>query len=204
MRTVVLVPLLVGCLPGPSGPRPGARPTGEQLAIVDDVKQWTTAYREKTGETDVKNANGDTIYTEEHFADRTQLHEKQIWYGVQGRSQLNDEDLFSMTGDRDSLTATRDMRSRGRTYAALGTTGMLVGIGAMIAAKVFATDTLQIGLYCGGLAIGGVGAYGFVRGWEMQSPDNHAVERSIAEDDAKRYNRQVGRGASLTLFDGHF
>jgi hypothetical protein len=82
---------------------------------------------------------------------------------------------------------------------------MVVGIGAMVAARLIGnTGTLGIGLYSGGGLIGAAGAYAFWRGWEMEGPDSHAVDRSVGETDAHRYNQQLGRGASLSLVNGHF
>lgn len=195
---------VMGCLPGPGGPRPGAVPTGEPLAVVDDVKTWTTTYREKTGETEVKNSSGETVLTEEHYQDRTQLHAKKIWYPVQGRQQINDEDLFRITDDHESLAATRAMRDRGNRYLVLGTGGMVLGIAAMIGARFVGGGGLQIGLYSGGALLGTAGGYGYLRGWELLSPDTHAVDRSIGEVDARRYNQSLRRGAALTILQRQF
>lgn len=43
---------------------------------------------------------------------------------------------------------------------------------------------------------GTIGAYG----WSQQNPENHAVDRSMADMDAARYNAQLGRtlGASVS------
>lgn len=202
----VLLGSLAGCLPGPAGPKPGAIPTGEQLAIVDDVKRWTTTHQESDGHTEVRDADGNLIVDRTHYKTVTDQHAKKIWYPVQGDQQINDEDLFKLTSDETSLAATRDLHAKGRTYAVVGTVGMLVGIAAMVTGKLVGdgTSTLSIGLYSGGAIVGGAGAYGFYRGFEMQSPDSHAVDRSVADTDARRYNQQLGRGASLTLLNGKF
>ena len=65
-------------------------------------------------------------------------------------------------------------------------------------------QTLQIGLYSGGGLVGLGGGYAFMRGWEMQSPDSHAVDRSIADVDAQRYNTKLRRGATLTILQRRF
>jgi len=205
ISAAALAVTLVGCLPGPGGPRPGAVSTGDRLAVVDDVKTWTTQYQEKTGETDVKDADGNVVYTKEHYQTRNEQHAKKIWYPVQGREQINDEDLFKLSKDDAALKATQDMHSTGRTYATVGVAGMLIGIGGMIAGKFIGEGgSLSIGLYSGGAIVGLVGAYGYYRGYEMQSPDEHAVDRSVAETAAQRYNAQLGRGASLTLLNRQF
>lgn len=196
---------LAGCLPGPGGPRPGAVPTGEQLRVVDDVKRWSTQHEEADGHTEVRDADGNLVVDKTHYRTVTDEHAKKIWYPVQGDQQINDEDLFRLSGDDQALTATRDMHASGRTYTAIGTVGMLVGIAGMITGKYVGNGgTLSIGLYSGGAIVGLAGAYGFYRGYEMQSPDSHAVDRSIADTDARRYNQQLGRGASLTLLNGKF
>jgi hypothetical protein len=195
---------MMGCLPGPPGPRNGAVPTGERVAVVDDVKQWTTTYREKVGDSEVKNANGEVIYTKEDYQDRTQLHSKKVWYPVQGRNQITDEDFFRLTGDGESLRLSAELRHRGRVYTALGTGAMVLGIAATIAARFVDDQKLQIGLYSGGGIAGLAGGYAFLRGWEMQSPDEHAIDRSIADIDAQRYNAKLRRGASLTILQGRF
>ena len=66
------------------------------------------------------------------------------------------------------------------------------------------SGSLSIGLYCGGGLVGTAGGYGFKLGWDMQSPDYHAVDRSIMLEDARQYNRQLGRGASLSILSGRF
>lgn len=204
-RIFVILLSMTGCLPGPGGPKPGAIPTGQRLAIVDDVRTWTTQYQEKTGETEYKNSSGETVGTAEHYRERTQLHAKRIWYPVQGRHQINDEDFFRFVGNKEALAATEAMHAKGRLYAALGLGGMAVGIVATIAARFVSSNTgVQVGFYTGGAIFGTAGVYGFYRGREMQSPDSHAVDRSVGELDADRYNRSLRRGASVTIFGGSF
>jgi len=202
---ITLLATLAGCLPAPAGPRPGAIPTGEQLRIVDDLKTWKTEYEKEVGKRVYKDENGNVVGSSSQIVVGEETHSKKIWYPVQGAQQINDEDLFKITNDEASLTATRDMHERGRTYAVVGTVGMVVGIAAMIAGK-FVGDggSLSIGLYSGGAIVGAAGGYGFYYGWELQSPDTHAVDRSIANTDARNYNSGLGRGASLTLLHNHF
>ena len=200
-RSIAFSALCVaGCLPGPRGPQSGAVATGERVAVVDDLKRWTTTYDEKVGETDHRNADGDVVGTSEHYRTRKQQHSKLIWYPVQGRSQITDEDFFRITGNTTALERSEAMRAKGRRYAALGTGGMLLGIASMIAAR-FVTDNtgVMIGLYSGGSIVGLAGAYGFKVGWELQDPENHAVDRSQAELDARRYNAGLPRGPSLNV-----
>src|ERR1700733_5338791 len=84
--------LLGGCLmPDAKAPHSGAVATGEQLAVVDDVKVWTTTQKEKVGETEYKDSSGATIATANTYADKTTTHTMKIWYPVQGKEQLSDE-----------------------------------------------------------------------------------------------------------------
>jgi len=198
-RSIAISALCIaGCLPGPRGPSSGAVATGERVAVVDDVKRWTTTYDEKVGSTDYKNADGEVVGSSERYATRKQQHSKLIWYPVQGRSQITDEDFFRITGNSTALERSEAYRAKGRRYAAVGTGAMILGIASMIAAR-FVTDNqgLMIGLYSGGAIVGLAGGYGFMRGWEMQHPDNHAIDRSQAELDARRYNAGLPRGPSL-------
>lgn len=192
-RSIAISALCIaGCLPGPRGPQSGAVATGERVAVVDDVKRWTTTYDEKVGSTDYRNADGEVVGSSDRYATRKQQHSKLIWYPVQGRSQITDEDFFRITGNETALERSEAMRAKGRKYAVLGTGGMLVGIAAMIAARFVTSNTgAMIGLYSGGSIIGLAGAYGFKVGWELQDPENHAVDRSQAELDARRYNREL-------------
>src|SRR5690348_5188730 len=89
MRTVCLILLaslsLPACLPEVKSPATNAPATGEPLAIVDDVRTWTTTYKEKVGDTVYKDESGRTIGTAETYQDRTAVHSVQVWYPVQGR-----------------------------------------------------------------------------------------------------------------------
>jgi hypothetical protein len=197
-RSIAISALCIaGCLPGPRGPQSGAVATGERVAIVSDVKRWTTTYDEKVGGTDYRNADGEVVGSSDRYETRKQHHSKKIWYPVQGREQITDEDFFRITGNTTAAERSEAMRAKGRRYSALGAGGMLVGIASMIAAR-FVTDNqgLMIGLYSGGAIVGLGGAYGYKVGWEMQDPDNHAIARSQAELDARRYNTGL-RGPSI-------
>ena len=203
MRLICVVSTLAtlssACSVGVRGPHGGAIKTGEQVAVVDDVKVWTTQYQERTGTDEYKDADGNVVGTKDSYRDRTQVHRKKIWYPVQGKEQISDEDFFKITGDDISMKRSQDHRAKGRLYSGVGITGMLVGIGSMIAAKFVIADnqSLGIGLYSGGAIVGLAGAYGFYLGFEMQSPESHAVDRSIADTAARDYNSKLGASGSV-------
>jgi hypothetical protein len=196
----------IGCVPGAGGPKPGAIPTGDRVAVVDDVVRWTTAYDEKVAHTDYTNADGETVGGKDTYVTKHEEHAKAVWYPVQGRQQLADEDFFKITGDAESQKLTTDLRARGRRYLVLGTGGMVVGIASMLVGEyAFRSNrTAMIGFMLGGSITGLAGLYGFYRGREMVSPTEHAVDRSIADQDAASYNAKLGRGASLNLLRGKF
>jgi hypothetical protein len=196
MRSIVALALLSACSLGVRGPQGGAVKTGERVAVVDDVKVWTTQYQERTGTTEHRDGDGNVVGSSDTYRDRTAVHRKKIWYPVQGKHQITDEDFFKITGDEIAMKKSQAHRASGRLYSGLGIGGMLVGIAGMIAGRVAMADNqnLGIGLYCGGGAIGLAGAYSFYVGREMQSPDSHAVDRSVADNAARAYNRQLGVG----------
>lgn len=201
MRVLCSLAILsTACSIGATGPRGGAVKTGERVAVVDDVKTWTTQYQEHTSTSEYRDADGNVVGTRENYVDRTKVHRKPVWYPVQGRQQITDEDFFQITGDQISMKRAHDHRARGRLYAGLGIAGMLVGIAGMIAGRYALPERqgLGIGLYTGGAVFGLAGAYGFYVGREMQSPDSHAVDRSVAETAARDYNRTLGASVGIS------
>lgn len=200
MRSIAALVLLSACSLGVRGPQGGAVKTGEPVAVVDDVKTWTTQYQERTGTTEYRDGDGNVVGSSDTYRDRTAVHRKKIWYPVQGKEQITDEDFFKITGNEDALKKSQEHRASGRLYSGLGITGMLVGIAGMIAGRVTMADnqSLGIGLYCGGGIVGLAGAYSFYVGREMQSPDSHAVDRSVADTAARDYNRQLGASVGIS------
>ena len=112
-RTLAFVPVAVlaalatGCLMPKQGPARGAVASGEPLAVVDDLKVWTTTYKEKVAEAEYKNADGTSAGTAAIYENRTQVNTAAIWYPVQGSEQLDDADFFRIAGDEDALAATQ-------------------------------------------------------------------------------------------------
>jgi hypothetical protein len=199
MRLIAALGMLSACSLGVRGPQGGAVKTGERVAVVDDVRVWTTQYQEHTGTTEHRDGDGNVVGTSDTYRDRTAVHRKKIWYPVQGKEQLRDEDFFKITGDEISMKKAQEHRESGRLYSGLGMAGMLVGIAGMIAGRVAMADnqSLGIGLYCGGGIVGLAGAYSFYVGREMQSPESHAVDRSVADTAARDYNRQLGASVGI-------
>ena len=201
MRSLVLlVPTLAGCFAFPSAksPKTGAVATGEPLAVVDDVKVWTTTEKEKVGETVHKDSSGNTIGTSDTYQEKTKVHSMKVWYPVQGNAQLPDEDFFRIAGDQQALDETLEMRENGKKWNRRGKITMIAG-GVGFIAGLFVPHTLGRTLLMtgGGLAVSG-GWYMSYWGAKQMDPEQHAVDRSIAERAARQYNERLGTvGASV-------
>jgi hypothetical protein len=209
MRTcfifATLAATLGGCfiLPEAKPPKTGAVATGEPLAVVDDVKTWTTTSKEKVGESVVKDSSGNTIGTVDNYQEKTQVHSMKVWYPFQGPQQLSDEDFFKIAEDQKAIDETAKLREHGQKLNRNGKYTMLGGAAGLIAGFVImeaapsaaiAGEILEIG---GGLALSG-GWYLAYHGAALMQPETHAVDRSQAERDAQQYNsaHTVGLGVS--------
>jgi hypothetical protein len=191
---------LTGCLMPKNGPRSGAAvQTGEPLAVVDDVKVWTTTYQEKVAEATYKDGNGNTIGTASVYEDRTQVHTQPIWYPVQGRAQLADEDFFRIAGDKSSLDETLAMRANGRKWRTRGVITLGGGIAAMIAAYFVPNPGVRIGLSLGGTVAASAGYYMTYWGAHQLNPETHAVDRSVADRAAIQYNQNLGHVGGVSV-----
>jgi hypothetical protein len=197
---VLLGASLTGCLMPKSGPGANtAVATGEPLAVVDDVKVWTTTYKEKVGEAQYTDGNGRNIGKAEIYEDRTQVHTQPIWYPVQGRAQLADEDFFRIAGDEAGLKETLDMRESGRTWRKRG----MITLGASIVGMLgsyFIPNTTARTVVALGSTLGFLGGY-YMTYWgaHQLNPENHAVDRSIAERAAIQYNQRLGHVGGVSL-----
>jgi len=201
MRTSVAVPALVlalalalaGCfaLPDARAPRNSAVPTGEPVAVVDDVKVWTTTSKEKVGETVYKDGSGQTVGTADRYEEKTRTHSMKVWYPVQGTEQLSDEEFFRITGEQKALDETLSMREKGKRLNRRGKITMIAG-GVGFIAGIFVPNAIGRTLLMagGGLALSG-GWYMSYAGAQYMDPEHHAVERSIAERAARSYNQQL-------------
>jgi hypothetical protein len=199
------VSALGGCfiLPDAKAPKTGAVATGEQLAVVDDVKTWTTTSKEKVGEAVVTDANGNTVGKVDQYQEKTQVHSMKVWYPFQGNQQLSDEDFFHITNDQQAIDATAKLRedakkwNRNGKYTMIGgAIGLIAGFAVSEAASSAAVAG-ELLMAAGGLALGG-GWYMAYHGQQLMQPETHAVDRSEAERDAMQYNsgHQVGMGVS--------
>jgi hypothetical protein len=184
-----------GCiLPDAKSPHTGAVVTGEQLAVVDDVKTWTTTSKEKVGETEYTDANGNKIGTGTTYADKTTVHSMKVWYPFQGNEQLSDEDFFRITNDQQALAQTAALRETAKTWNKRGKITMGAGlVGAVVGFFIPQPIVKSVLMIGGGLAVSG-GYYAAYWGAKQMEPEVHAVERSAAERDALQYNggRTVG------------
>ncbi|HEV7559308.1 MAG TPA: hypothetical protein VGO00_27725 [Kofleriaceae bacterium] len=190
---------LGGCLLPGQQAAGGVVATGEQLAVVDDVKVWTTTQKEKVGETEYKDSDGHVIATANSYQDKTTTHEMKIWYPVQGKQQLRDEDFFKITGEQNALSQTEALREDGAKWRTRGIVTMGAGIVASIVGYFVPNDIGRTVLVTGGgLAIAG-GYYATWHGTNEMNPDSHAVDRSVAERAAQDYNQKLGKGAGVGL-----
>jgi hypothetical protein len=198
---LVLCVALTGCIfPDAKSPATGAVATGEQLNVVDDVKVWTTTSKEKVGETTYKDSTGAVVGTSDTYAEKTHVHAMKVWYPVQGTEQLADEDFFRIANDQKALDATLDMRADGKKWNRRGKITMIAG-GVAFIAGIFVPNTIgrTVLMGGGGLAVSG-GWYMSYWGAKQMDPENHAVDRSIAERAARSYNQQlVGVSASKSF-----
>lgn len=195
MRTglVLLTASLTGCfaLPDAQAPKNTAVATGEPVAVVDDVKVWTTTSKEKVGETVYRDSSGRTIATADEYQEKTRVHSMKIWYPVQGTEQLTDEEFFRITGEQKALDDTLAMRADGRKWNRRGKITMIAGgvgfLAGFFVPNAVGKSVLMIG---GGLAVSG-GWYMSYWGAKQMDPEHHAVDRSIAERAARSYNQQL-------------
>jgi hypothetical protein len=183
--------LATGCLMPKNGPRSGVVPTGQPLAVVDDVKVWTTTSKEKVAEAQYKDENGNNVGSAAIYEDRTQVHTMKIWYPVQGNEQLADEDFFRIAGDNEHEQETLAMRANGHKWHKRGIITLGVSVVAMIGSYFIPNPGLRTGLVLGS-TVGVLGGY-YMTYWGavQMNPETHAVDRSIAERAAQQYNSRL-------------
>jgi hypothetical protein len=206
MRTALLLVIAAAALPAcmvfPDAQRPkmGAVATGEPVAVVDDVKVWTTTEKEKVGETVYKDSSGSTVATADTYQEKTKVHSMKIWYPVQGNAQLSDEEFFKITGDQAALDETLSLRASGEKWNFRGKITLGIGAASFIA-SFFIPNTIgkTVTMAGGGLAMTG-GWYMMYWGAKQMSPESHAVDRSIAERAARGYNQQLVGVSAGTSF----
>ncbi len=179
-------------MPSAKSPATGVVATGEPLAIVDDVKVWTTTQKEKVGETVHKDSSGNVVGTSDSYEEKTRVHTMKVWYPVQGAQQLADEDFFRIAGDQNALHETLDMRETGKKWNRRGKITMGVGVVGVVAG-IFIPNPLAKTVLMSGGALGVTGGW-YMSYWgaKQMEPDSHAVDRSVAERAARSYNSQIG------------
>ena len=199
---VILPALLSGCFafPDAKSPKNTAVATGEPVAIVDDVKVWTTTSKEKVGETVYKDSSGQTFATADTYQEKTRVHSMKVWYPVQGTEQLTDEEFFKITGEQNALQETLAMRENGKKWNGRGKITMIAG-GVSFIAGIFVPNAIgrMVLMTGGGLAVSG-GWYMSFWGAKQMDPEHHAVDRSVAERAARGYNGQLTGVSAGTSF----
>lgn len=189
-----------GCIMPKNGPRAGgAVQTGEPLAVVDDVKVWTTTYKEKVAEAEYTDANGNKIGSAAVYEDRTQVHTQPIWYPVQGKAQLADEDFFRIAGDKSSLDETLAMRANGRKWRKRGMITLGGGIVGLIGSYFIPNPSARLAVTLGSTVAFAGGYYMMFWGAHQLNPETHAVDRSVADRAAIQYNQQLGHVGGVSL-----
>ncbi|MBS1117958.1 MAG: hypothetical protein H6Q90_186 [Deltaproteobacteria bacterium] len=188
-----------GCLMPAQGPKGGVVASGQPLAVVDDVKVWTTTQKEKVGETEYKDSSGNVIGTGTSYQDKTTVHSMKVWYPVQGTEQLADEDFFKIAGDQKALDETLAMRANGKKWNHRGMYTMAGGVVGVIVGFIVPNPTAALVLRLGGgLAVSG-GYYMSFWGARQMNPESHAVDRSVADRAANQYNQQLGQSAGVSM-----
>lgn len=188
-----------GCMLPAQAPKSGVVASGEQLAVVDDVKVWTTTQKEKVAETEYKDADGNVVGTGAVYQDKTQVHSMKIWYPVQGAEQLTDDDFFRISGDQAALDQTLKMRDSGAKWHKRGLYTMGAGAVAVVASFFIDNGAAKTILGAGGgLAVLG-GYYASWWGATEMNPETHAVDRSVADQAARHYNEGLGHTVGLAM-----
>ncbi len=184
---------LTGCLMPKNGPAAGSVvATGEPLAVVDDVKVWTTTSKEKVGEAQYTDENGRSIGKAELYEDRTHVHTMKVWYPVQGQQQLADEDFFRIAGDERAADETLSMRANGKKWHRRGIYTLGGSVVAIVGSYFVPNVGVRTGLMIGGLVGVSAGYYMTYWGAAQMNPETHAVDRSVAERAAQTYNAKMG------------
>ncbi|MBP9088115.1 MAG: hypothetical protein KBG15_18480 [Kofleriaceae bacterium] len=179
-----------------SRPAMVAKPTGEALVIVDDVVKWTTQEKVEVASVEYTDKNGGSAGKAKLYENREKVHAVNIWYPVQGRQQLSDEEFFQIAGDQDNLNRTLKLRSDGEKQQQQGQYVMMGGAAVAVAGLVLRYAAgVNAGYYlamAGGLGVTG-GYYYSMLGARMMSKDTHAVERADADRAAQQYNSKLGQ-----------
>ncbi len=187
---------LTGACVSASRPPMVAKPSGEALAVVDDVVKWTTQEKVEVASVEYTDSNGGSAGKAKLYENREKVHAVNIWYPVQGRQQLSDEEFFQIAGDKDNLDRTLKLRDKGEKQQKQGQYVMMGGAAAAIVGLALTYGAgVTPGYYlamAGGLGVGG-GFYWSMLGARMMSKDTHAVERADADRAAQQYNAQLGQ-----------
>jgi hypothetical protein len=206
MRLVLVLAAIASGCTQPAYPVTHAGPTGERVAVVDDVVRWITTERVQVGQTEIKDSStGETVATAAIYEDRTHEHAANIWYPVQGSYRLSDEDFFQITGDPTARDATERLRARGRRWKYAGIVGVIVGVAAVSASAWLPNASTLVRTSVAGAAAVAIpiGLYGMYEGDQLLNPDTHAVDRATADADAARYDARVGHPVGVG-FGGSF
>jgi len=195
---VAAISIWTGCasmIPDARPPRTGVRSNGQPLAVVEDMKVWRS--RDNVGELRVEDETGQRLATADVYATRT--HTKFVWYPVQGKDVISDEDFFRIAGESRALEETQRWRAsnlrsnrRGR-YLLLG--GVLGTVAGLFAPGIQAKAVIAIT----GISVASCGLYLMLWSHGRQQPDQHVIPVWEAHEIADRYNRSHGLSVSRSF-----
>ena len=185
---------LLGACVSASRPAMVAKPSGEALAVVDDVVKWTTQEKVEVATVEYTDSDGGSAGKAKLYENREKVHAVNIWYPVQGRQQLSDEEFFQIAGDQNNLERTLKLRAQGEKQQRQGQYVMMGGGAAAVVGLVLTYAAgIAPGYYlamAGGVGVGG-GYYWSMLGARKMSKDTHAVERADADRAAQQYNSSL-------------
>jgi hypothetical protein len=135
---------LVGASACASMPRTGMPATGEPLSVHTGTVEQHHTVKEKVGEVEHKTSDGKVVGTSEVYADRDVTTYRDVWYGMQGSTKIDDEDFFRIAGDKEAADEVRSYRETGVTMNRIGLVAIIVGAAAMAGGYYFTTQATTI------------------------------------------------------------
>jgi hypothetical protein len=202
----------MGCA---SLPTTGAQANGEALGVYTGTVIEHHQVQEKVGEVEHKDAEGRSIGRSEVYANRTVTTEREVWYPTQGGQRIDDQDFFSIAGDKEAADKIQSYRESGITLNRIGLATLGAGVAAfvggyaMMSSGAVKTDGsggnsamsgVGTGLFYGGMIAMPVGGILTWMGLARQSPERHPVEDvDRAMHDADRYNKGGSQGGNRPM-----
>jgi len=178
MRVLAVVVVMSGCMPAAP---PAVRATGERLGVSHDTRVELKPVRIQT----------DPLLGNSHEW-VLQMNSHPTWFPLQGDTRIPDEDFFVIAGDPAALDATRRLHARGVRWNQRGKLAMAGGLVVAIGGYFVPNTALRSVTISAGVLGIGAGVAIAVWGSRQLEPEAHAVDPSVAERAARRYNEQHG------------